>query len=610
MKNFLQKHQNQLTQIFSYLTGIHPWLKRFGMEEMEHSFKKISIHSLNVSQFFGVLNDNIFKFLIVYLFIDLQGVEKSSQILFIAGTVYVLPFLLFSAIAGNMADWFSKQKIIAVLKITEVIIMFFGMIAFAIKSAFLSYSLLFLLSLQSALFGPAKLSIIAELVPQNQVSKSNGLIASSTYLAIILGTFLASSLTQLTNRNFVLTAFYCLIFALIGYLASLLIPQTQPSKNKRKINPFFIIDIYKTLVSCRFKPYLLMAIFGSAFFLFIGAFFQLNVIPFAMESLGLSEVGGGYLFTTTAIGIAVGATVGGRISKARIELGLPCVAINIMTWLIWFLVLFSFSLTGVLVCLLLIGMFGGMFIVPLDSYIQTASPEKNRGQIIASANFLSFVGVLIAPLSIKLLNGTFGLSAGSSFFIISWITYGFGILLVARLASLFFNYVCRLILFPFANVSVNHFPFQNNQLLALVDAQFNWLHVIFLASYHPNIQLYLMKSKKDLSDFFITRLTGVRFVYEKTPEDALKSYLSRAFFKGNRIPCLILSKEPNAEAVKLLQEKKPFLLEQLETYVLSRSQQKSRMLFKRTQITMTISSKTPLGWHGAEPQEDPSDLEP
>lgn len=603
MKNFLQKHQSQLNQFFSYLTGITPWLRRFGMEEVNSSFKKISIHTLNISQFFGVLNDNIFKFLIVYLFIDLQGVEKSSQILFIAGTVYVLPFLLFSAIAGNMADWFSKQKIIAILKATEVVIMFLGMIAFAVKSPFFSYFLLFLLSLQSALFGPAKLSIISELVPQNKVSKANGLIASSTYLAMIVGTFLASSLTQLTNRNFVLTAFYCLIFALIGYLASLLIPETEPSKNKRKINPLFIVDIYKTLVSCRLRPHLLMAIFGSAFFLFIGAFFQLNVIPFAIESLGLSEVGGGYLFTTTAVGIAIGATIGGRISKARIELGLPCVSLNVMTGLIWLLVLFSFSLSGVLTFLFLIGLFGGMFIVPLDSYIQTASSEQNRGQIIASANFLSFLGVLIAPLSIRLLNGSLGLSAEGSFFVISWITYGFAIILTASLANLFFNYICRVILFPFANVSVNHFPFQNNQLLALVDEQFNWRHVLFISSYHPSIQLYLPKAKKSWYDFIITRFTGIRFIHEKTTDEALKSYLSRAYFKGNRIPCLLLSQEPSSEVIKQLQEKKPFLLEHVDTSVLSRDQQKNKLLFKRAQVTLTISSKPPLGWSGSEEEK-------
>ena len=151
---------------------------------------------------------------------------------------------------------------------------------------------------------------------------------------------------------------------------------------------FFLIEIYETMKSCKDKTFLRIAILGSAFFLFVGAFFQLNVIPFAIESLGLSEVGGGYLFLTTAIGIAIGASVAGRASKEKIELGLSCVALCFLALLTFILAIFNFSLVVVLAALVTIGFACGLFLVPLDSFIQTNSPEKQRGQIIAATNFL------------------------------------------------------------------------------------------------------------------------------------------------------------------------------------------------------------------------------
>ena len=194
------------------------WLKKLDVE-------KNAVHFLNISQFLGVINDNVFKFLIVFLFIDLRGINASSEILFCVGTVYVLPFLLFSSYAGVLADYFSKQKLIVILKAVEVGIMFLGILAFYFQSEFASYTLLFLLSTQSAVFGPPKYSIIPELIPNGgSISKANGLITSSTYLAIIAGTFLASFLTQVTDRNFVLTAVICLFIAILGYLASLFLP--------------------------------------------------------------------------------------------------------------------------------------------------------------------------------------------------------------------------------------------------------------------------------------------------------------------------------------------------------------------------------------------------
>lgn len=363
-------------------------------------FKKHALNFLNISQFLGVVNDNVFKFLTLFLLIDLRGASHSSEILFWVGTVYVLPFLLFSSAAGVLADKFSKQKLIVALKGLEVVITVLGVVAFGFSSAWACYSLLFLLSFQSAIFGPPKYSIIPEIVHFEKISKANGIITSFTYLAMIIGTFLASFTTQITNKNFALSASLCVFIAIVGFIASLFIPYTQPSRTTKRIKLFFLREIYQTLVFCYHKPHLFVAVLGSAFFLYVGAFFQLNIIPFAMETLKISEVGGGYLFLTVAIGIAAGAVIAGKLSKNRVELGLSCIAgIGLFVFL-YLLALSKPFLSTTLIILIFNGLCGGMFIVPFDSYLQTYSPNKQRGQVIAASNFLSFVGVLLAPFSL------------------------------------------------------------------------------------------------------------------------------------------------------------------------------------------------------------------
>src|ERR1051326_305982 len=165
------------------------------------SFSATGRHSLawlNITQFLGVINDNVFKFVMAFLLIDTLGFSKASSILSATGAIYVIPFLLFSSSAGILADRFSKQKLLVVMKIAEIIIMLLAILAFGMKSVWGCYTLLFLLSTHSAMFGPSKYGIIPELVPEDAVSKANGLITSFTYLAIIIGTFLASFLTEIT----------------------------------------------------------------------------------------------------------------------------------------------------------------------------------------------------------------------------------------------------------------------------------------------------------------------------------------------------------------------------------------------------------------------------
>src|SRR3989338_5816031 len=142
-----------------------------------------SFYLLNATQFLGALNDNIFKLLVIYLLIHLQGPAAANTILSLAGAIFVIPFLLFSSGAWVLADRISKRTIVVYTKVLEVAIMLFGLFAFSIEWEFGAYGALFLMATQSALFGPSKYGIIPELVESKMVSKANGSLTSFTYLA-------------------------------------------------------------------------------------------------------------------------------------------------------------------------------------------------------------------------------------------------------------------------------------------------------------------------------------------------------------------------------------------------------------------------------------------
>ena len=162
----------------------------------------------------------------------------------------------------------------------------------------------------------------------------------------------------------------------------------------------------------------------------MGAFVQLEIVPFGIASLGMDETGGGYLFLVTAIGIASGAALAGRFCKKRIELGISTFAGFFMAGLLGVIYIFNTNLIAVVISLILLGVSGGLFIVPFEAFIQTFSPETRRGQIIASANFLSFCGVALAPIAIYVMGGLLKLSPAMSFFIVGYIVLIANVLII------------------------------------------------------------------------------------------------------------------------------------------------------------------------------------
>ena len=484
-----------------------------------------SLGYLNASQFFGVLNDNIFKLVIVFFLIEIIGHQKASSILSLAGALFVIPFLLFSSAAGILADRLSKQRLLMAMKIAEMFIMALAIFGFYNKSIMGSYALLFLLATHSATFGPSKYGIIPELVSKEKISKANGLITGFTYLATIVGTFFASFLTDITHRNFPLVASFCFLIAVLGFFSTLKIRYTSPQGSKKKISPLFIEEIAKTILSTRKIRHLSISIFGAAFFLFIGAFTQLNVIPFAIQSLSLSEVAGGYLFLSTAFGIAIGAFLAGRASKKRIELGLPVYASFCIALLFFLLALFSNHLISVVIILLLMGICGGLFIVPFDTFIQMESPSLQRGQTIAASNFLSFVGVLLSSFALYFFSTTCSLSASQGFIIMGFITLVAFAFFSCRLSDLVLSYFSKKIIQPWLHVRLETPPSDALSAPLLILERMNWLKALILLSVIPNLHLIAIRDKKRKFPWFNHLFFSIHLFSQ---EDSPKLLLEKA----------------------------------------------------------------------------------
>ncbi len=446
-----------------------------------------SFYLLNAAQFTGALNDNIFKLLVIYLLISVKGPASANIILSLAGAIFVIPFLLFSSAAGVLADRISKRTIIVFCKALELTIMLFACVTVYIESEFGLYFALFLLATHSAIFGPSKYGIIPELVEQKMVSRANASLTSLTYLAMILGTFLASFLTEITNKNFLVIALFCTFVSLVGLFAGFGITKTEAVRSTKKINPFFFYEIYQTVKISWKIPNLLPCIFGSSFFLFIGAFTQLNMIPFAMQSLGLSDVGGGYLFLATAIGIAIGSIISGKLAKESVEPGISCIAGVFIGIFFLLLSLLSFSLIAVIILLTLLGVAGGCYLIPFDSYLQVNSPDEKRGQIIAAANFFSFIGVLMAAVYLYLVSENFGFSASSGFALLGVLSLIANFITTGRLSSLFFPFFAKKVLKRFRKVHlVTALPDPSTIIILQSNS---WLDAILLYTYLPKLKI-------------------------------------------------------------------------------------------------------------------------
>lgn len=477
-----------------------------------------SFAALNITQFFSALNDNVYKLLLVYLLITIKGPQHSNTILSLAGAVFVIPFLLLASFAGRLSDRLSKRSIICGTRLLELGIVALGVLFMGFGSAVGVYMVLFLMATQSALFSPSKYGIVPEIVKKEKISRCNGIMTASTYFAIILGTFLASFLAEVTHKNFVYSSLVCLLIAILGALSSLGIEKTKAQASNKKVSAPFVTDIYRTLIKAKKVHYLFIVIVFGAYFLFMGAYTQLNIIPFAMQSLHLSEIQGGYLFLMTAIGIGLGSFTAGRLAGDEVELGFIPLSAIVMSAAFAFLFFFQTHFYVVVPILMLLGFCGGFYVIPVDAFIQIASPKEDRGQNVAAGNFLNFVGVIIASGLLALLGNLLNLTAAQGFLVVGLLTF----IMACFLIVLMLDQVLRLIVAKLASYFWDIKIYGRKQLLhapptLLVGQRTSWKDTVILMAALPRLVHYIIPITQPIKRYqrYLCRLLWLIPIDEK-----------------------------------------------------------------------------------------------
>ncbi len=389
--------------------------------------------ALLFTQFFTAFNDNLFRWLVVPIG---QLYLGDTAALAWGAVLFTLPYLLFAPTAGFLADRYAKRSVTIACKVAEIVLMSIGVLAIWYGNIYLLMFLIFCMGTQSALFSPAKIGVIPELLSVKSLSEGNGLMAMVTIVSCALGTFAGLNIYQycFEGTDTLVTLWpipaALLGIAVLGWVASLFVKSLEAADTSRvwKWNP---VEEFGPSLKVLFsdRPLARVAL-GIAFFYFLALLYQVNIDAFGSETLGLDKGKVGKLMPMLVLGIGVGSVMAGWISGAIIQMGMvPLGAMGIA---------FASMMLGVLgwnvdvsspaglsqgfystaIWLFLLGALASFFYIPLEAFLQHRSPPAIRGSILSAANALTNSFMLISMGLFAWLRGGLQVSPSMVFMIV------------------------------------------------------------------------------------------------------------------------------------------------------------------------------------------------
>ncbi len=377
------------------------------------------------TQALGAGNDNLFKnALIIFVAFHAANLTRidANTLVNLAAALFILPFVLFSATAGQLADKFEKSRLIRYIKILEIAIMAIGLLGFWRQNLTLLFFALLFMGLHSTLFGPVKYAILPQHLRIEELVGGNGLVEMGTFVAILIGTIVGGLLVAVEANGPVLAGLAAVAVAVAGWLISRAIPLTPAASPELVINWNPFTETWKNLRFAQGNRVVWLSMLGISWFWFYGATFLTQFPNFAKNVLGGDEHVVTFLLASFSIGIGLGSLLCERLSGGRVELGLVpfgSIGLTLFAADLWFATssLHATGLAGVgaflaqaahwrvTADLVLIGLFGGFYIVPLYALIQERSEATHRSRIIAANNILNALFMVVsAGLAIALLS--------------------------------------------------------------------------------------------------------------------------------------------------------------------------------------------------------------
>jgi acyl-[acyl-carrier-protein]-phospholipid O-acyltransferase/long-chain-fatty-acid--[acyl-carrier-protein] ligase len=375
---------------------------------------------LFITQFLGAFNDNVFKnaliMLITYRLAAEAGYNAQIWVTMAAG-VFIAPFFLFSATAGELADKYEKSFLIPWVKLWEILLVIIAGFGFYWLNVPMLMLVLFMLGVQATFFGPLKYAILPELLTEQELIAGNGMIEAGTFLAILLGAMLGGLVILLPQGEYWVTA-VMLVFSVCGWLISYLIPRTMLHDASLRIHANFFAETYRVLQYASLQRDIFIAILGISWFWLLGATFLAEFPVFTKNILNANQVVVTFFFTVFSLGIGLGSLLCNRLMKGQIQTKLVPFAAMGMTLFIIDLYLaanhaqhqmtgplqglseFLSTVTGwrIAADLLLIAIGGGIYTVPLYALLQQRSHPDYRARVIASNNIMNALFMTVGAL--------------------------------------------------------------------------------------------------------------------------------------------------------------------------------------------------------------------
>jgi hypothetical protein len=372
-----------------------------------------------LTQFFGAGNDNVFKFaftvLATYSAAEWGGMDPKSAGAVIGG-IFIVPFVLFSATAGQLADKYDKAAMIRFVKNLEIAIMLAIAAGFVWKIVALLFAGVFLMGLHSTLFGPVKYAYLPQHLGEAELTGGNGMVEMGTFVAILLGTILGGVLIGLPGVGPDWVAAVSVVLALIGRIAAGFVPGSPAPEPGMAINWNPFTETWKNLGYARNNRTVFLSLLGISWLWFFGSIFLTTFTGFAKETLGGDQNVVTLLLAVFSIGIGTGSLLCERLSGRKVEIGLvPFGSIGMTVFAVdlW-LTSGSMAPSGpselaglgafladhahwrVMADLFLLAMFSGFYSVPLYALIQSRCEPSHRARIIAANNILNALFMVVA----------------------------------------------------------------------------------------------------------------------------------------------------------------------------------------------------------------------
>ena len=426
------------------------------MKNNEHLLSTRRFLPMFITQFFGALNDNVYKqallLVITYGWINQQAADVST-LNNLAALLFILPYFIFSATAGQIADKFERSQLIRGIKVLEIVIMLIGSAGFLLGNLWLLLLALFMMGTHSTFFGPIKYAILPEILKPNELMSGNALFQSGTSIAILIGMILGGAVISVSHGNLIWISLTVVIIAILGYLSSRFILKQQVSSPELKIDWNFFRTSFQTLKYAKNLPLIFMILLGNSWYWFYGATYLTQIPQLTQQNLHASENVVSLLLTFFSVGIGVGSLLCRRIGGSEVNIKMvPIGAIGLTLFAFYLALSLAYvpERTGammnvadmfnhgaiyyhVMLAVTLLGISGGFYIVPLYAMMQAYSPRSHRARVVAANNILNAVFMVSSAIFSIIILSVLKIDIKILFSITAVLSAGFTLWLLYRL---------------------------------------------------------------------------------------------------------------------------------------------------------------------------------